>query len=149
VKNELVVQVVRFETSPYFNGPVQSILDGFYGTVIMNVITWNYAYCLFPHTTFVERGMRILEWTDGPPERMAIAKYEHRGWPVLNWCPEAEGVEPDEYEKERRVGDSMSWVIPLDSSTSAEGDEEIEDVWFLVLSILVLLEERRRRRVDR
>jgi hypothetical protein len=145
VKNDLVVQVVC--SSRYFDGPVQARLTGFYGTAIMNVISWKSAYCLFPHTTFVERGMRILEWTGSPKEQMAIAKYEQRGWPVLNWYPEAEDVEPDEYEKERRVGDHLSWVIALDASESA--DSSVESVRFAVGPVLVLLESRRRRRVEK
>ena len=78
---------------------------------------------------------------------MAIAKYERRGWRVLNWYPEPEDVEPDEYEKERRVGDPQSWVIALDASESAAS--EVESVRFAVGPVLVLLESRRRRRVEK
>ena len=87
--------------------PVESVVKQFYGSAIMNVITWNKAYCLFPRTTFVERGMCALRTHLRKQEEEAIAKYERRGWPLLDWSP------LPELQAARRVGDSMTWVVPF------------------------------------
>jgi len=57
-------------------------------------------------------------------EREAVAKYKRRGWPAVRW------VSSPELQEERRVGDRFTWVIALESDTSA--DAEVESIRFEV-----------------
>ena len=41
-----VVQVIE-----HIHHPVRSIICGFYGTVVMNILMWDKVYSLFPMTT--------------------------------------------------------------------------------------------------
>lgn len=140
MKDYLKIQVVR--TGPHSGGAAQSVLTRFYGTVVMNFLTWNKAYCVFPRTTFVRRGM----WLTNPTELfwqewMAVVKYEQRGWEELDSVEEAEKREG------RRVGDSMTWVIPFptEGMENAIGDGEVEDIRFGVQDHSVVLLKRKRQ----
>jgi hypothetical protein len=132
-------QVIQLVCGRSRRRPVQSILVGFYGSAIMNVITWNRAYCLFPHTTFVERGMCALRTYLRKSEKEAMVKYSQRGWPVLDWSP------LPELQAARRVGDSMTWVIPFETCPVGEvpaEDKEVECVRFAVGEHCVVLLKR-------
>ena len=59
-----------------------------------------------------------MQRTANPNEGEAIAKYERRGWPLLDVRAEAE------LEGKRRVGDDMTWVISFDPSAAAEAAVE-------------------------
>lgn len=109
--------------------PMKAILRGVYSTALMNVITWNKAYCLFPKTTFL--GEETYPLIGQQKERYVPlhAKLESRGWPWTTQSPfwehgrswtetkdcwlgtrEARG---DTSYWWRRIGDKRSWVIPL------------------------------------
>jgi hypothetical protein len=112
---------------PWTGGPVQSVVNGFYGrvtTAVVNFITADRAYCLFPRATFVRRGVGTL-W--GP--------YEQRF--RLNW------KEEPELQSARRVGDAMSWVIPFERSPSSlPVDSGVESVRFEVTQVGAVMVKR-------
>ena len=100
-------------------------LFGAANSVMMNFVSWNRAYCLCPRMTFVGRTMCSLEHHPDATHEGAMARYERRGWGYLvDWKEEAE------LQSARRVGDWMTWVIPIGSSASA--DSEVESIRFRV-----------------
>ncbi|KAK7054495.1 hypothetical protein VNI00_003693 [Paramarasmius palmivorus] len=105
--------------------PVHAILH-FHSTCVMNFIAHNYAACLFPKATLVDRvtiplggekhsldNRKLVKWNS------AVAKYEARGWTV---------VEPEDFAISealgrtcysiftRRVGDVFSLVWEFEST---------------------------------
>jgi hypothetical protein len=100
--------------------PIWSILMGFHSTVVVNVISWNKAYSIFPDATFLERETFVLLPLDDSSKK-AIVKYGERGW--KNWTS-SENQRPDEKElprslapkptdQFRRVGDTKTWIVDL------------------------------------
>ena len=68
--------------------PVQAILHGFYTTAVVNFLSWNKAYSIFPDITFLHpRTTYPLKRIDRsyPP---LLAKYEIRGWTMSDPIPE-------------------------------------------------------------
>lgn len=78
----------------------------------MNVITWKFAYSLYPKATFEDRRTLIC-CDDGPHQPSAELKYESRGWRLERSLDANDlafhiGV--------RVLGDRYTWRIPLDVS---------------------------------
>jgi hypothetical protein len=104
--------------------PVASILETFYTTALLNVITWNKAYAVFPQPTFLHHKTFLLKsLTDyyGP----LLGKLTSRGWktyPTLS-LDEEDGIRDAWLRRtdvgggseicRRRFGDKSSWIIPL------------------------------------
>ncbi|KAI1922088.1 hypothetical protein LOZ65_003594 [Ophidiomyces ophidiicola] len=91
--------------------PVRFILGNFYGSAILNFITFSKAYSVFPENTFIQRDMCILKDRTLSRER-EITKYRRRGF------------EPTELRystvdatkiavSERLIGDSQTWCLDL------------------------------------
>ncbi|RDX55338.1 hypothetical protein OH76DRAFT_1396720 [Lentinus brumalis] len=87
---ELKVQVIVAKNTP------MEVILGFHSTCVMNVISYEKAYCLFPQATLEER--RTLLSTScrgrGKPRMDGLAKYQMRGFQVLYDLPQHEIV-PD------------------------------------------------------
>ena len=83
---------------------------------VMNVISYNAAYCLYPRATFEERRTVAMSVsTYGEAE--ALGKYAIRGWKILYdiWAHEENKPQSSFYMHQIRwVDDNKSWVIPLD-----------------------------------
>ena len=67
------IQIVTSQTVP-----LHCIL-GFHSTTVMNFITWNKAYSLYPWTTFALRIGVVTKNTTDPVIR-CLEKYSERGW---------------------------------------------------------------------
>ncbi|KAF2673679.1 hypothetical protein BT63DRAFT_476162 [Microthyrium microscopicum] len=92
--------------------PIRMILRSFYSTVVMNVITWNKAFALFPRTTFLQHdAYPLARLTDYYAQ--LHSKYTHRGWSSRT-LPEEEDLSP-ELDGYRRMGDKMAWQMSLDT----------------------------------
>ncbi|KAI0635011.1 hypothetical protein C8Q77DRAFT_1156368 [Trametes polyzona] len=103
------VQIIVSRTSP-----MASLLD-FHSTCVMNMITYNAAYALYPHATFV-RGVTLAINDKAPNARDALVKYSHRGWrTIANPSPLTFSLEPRAFQLNapRWVSDEHSWAIPL------------------------------------
>ncbi|TBU53566.1 hypothetical protein BD310DRAFT_937845 [Dichomitus squalens] len=87
---ELKVQVIVTK-----NTPMECIL-GFHSTCVMNVISYEKAYCLFPRATLEERRTLISSSCRGRSRHRAegLAKYERRGYKLIYSLPMHEVV-PD------------------------------------------------------
>ncbi|EEB91019.1 hypothetical protein MPER_10695 [Moniliophthora perniciosa FA553] len=105
------------------------IILGFHSTVVMNVISYSHAYCLYPEATFEKRRSMICFSFEGPERDSARQKYVDRGWKMLH--PDGSewksGVEWDPYQtgpvattlgsfwigRTRHIGDAYCWSIKL------------------------------------
>ncbi|KAL9605024.1 MAG: hypothetical protein Q9179_001655 [Wetmoreana sp. 5 TL-2023] len=91
----------------------KAILSGFYTTLVVNVVTWNTAYALYPQPSFLYHKTYLLRpLTDYLGE--TLAKYDTRGWKSQDvlW-PEDEASHGSMLNR-RRLGDRLTWKIPLD-----------------------------------
>ncbi|KAH9948727.1 hypothetical protein B0H21DRAFT_844604 [Amylocystis lapponica] len=95
--------------------PMEVILY-FHSTCVMNVISYEKAYALYPRATFEERRSFICAKDSLPQE--IIEKYSTRGWEMMEWLklPEAQRNKDNRTFRFglRRVSDSQSWIIALD-----------------------------------
>jgi hypothetical protein len=116
--------------------PIRSILAGFHSTVVLNVISWNKAYSIFPDATFLHRETFALQPLDDGSQN-AIAKYAGRGWknssenqrresrrtprsatssetPLPESPKIPRSLTSENFDIFRRVGDTKTWVVELD-----------------------------------
>ena len=95
--------------------PILAILEGFYMTLVVNVISWNKAYALFPEPSFVHHKSYLLKDMHDYIGKL-LAKYDERGWKChdILW-PEDEASNRSMIV-DRRLGDRHTWKIPLDTS---------------------------------
>jgi len=96
--------------------PVQAILRGFYTTTVVNIITWNKAYAIFPDCTFLKRKTYMLKPLDDWLGSQ-LSKYSKRGWPTLEtqWIEDQRFSNSLQDRAQRRAGDSKTWIIALDT----------------------------------
>ncbi|KAK7696092.1 hypothetical protein QCA50_000735 [Cerrena zonata] len=98
--------------------PMEVILY-FHSTCVMNVISFETAYSLYPKATFEKRQSLVCPGT-GRDEDAALQKYENRGWTMattdLTWARDLEPCFHIVYHRVRFMGDSFCWTIPLDIS---------------------------------
>lgn len=121
---------------------------------VMNFISYDTAYSLYPYSTFCDR--RSLVWGFiSQRERDAAGKYATRGWIVKHHLVKTDYVVlPSELEiKKRTVGDPLCWSFHLD--TGARGKEWRDDdnktsSWSIGYSKKSVVDESdpRRRRVE-
>ncbi|KAF5317751.1 hypothetical protein D9619_012541 [Psilocybe cf. subviscida] len=122
------------------------LILSFHSTCVMNLITHDKAYCLFPRATLEER--RALTYlspsTGSEAKKSSYHKYTGRGWELLN------SITRDEFDNPyssfargtRFIGDGKCWTVPvlplrrdLPESTvdinsfALEYDEELEPVF--------------------
>jgi hypothetical protein len=82
---------------------------------VMNFITFNAAYSLYPRATFEERrSLSIANLSES--DIRCLAKYSVRGWSTLSdlWLHETGAQTTFYVDQERWVTDSFSWIVPLD-----------------------------------
>ena len=101
---------------------------------VMNIITHDKAYSLYPRATFVHNHSVVLEpWS--PAER-ALEKYSKRGWTQITVKdakenPHDAAVFP---AGGRYVGDKSCWVLPVYPEINVAGKVDIEsDSWTTLL----------------
>ncbi|KAK7032416.1 hypothetical protein VNI00_013164 [Paramarasmius palmivorus] len=136
------------------NSPMDIILN-FHSTVVMNVISYSHAYCLYPKATFEERRSLICFSFERPERDSARQKYVDRGWKMLNsdgsewefgavWNPyhpnrsnllASARLESFRVDRSRHVGDSSCWTITLppipdySPTTIVNADPSTEQNW--------------------
>ncbi|RYP36499.1 hypothetical protein DL768_010932 [Monosporascus sp. mg162] len=105
--------------------PVQAILRCYYTTALINFISWNKAYSIFPRATF------LLHETVPLKPVSDFYGSRHAEWSKLGWRLRTEAVYTSGANNEqplgdlgrngdRRIGDSDTWVIRLDGATQVE-----------------------------
>jgi hypothetical protein len=103
---------------------------------VMNFITHNKAYCLYPYTTFCDCHSIVWDPAKMTAEHMIANKYQGRGWRVDHLIllddmikrPTKLGV------RKRWVGDSLCWVfdMQMERSDHVEMDEAIRPIMWRI-----------------
>ncbi|KIM41069.1 hypothetical protein M413DRAFT_47916, partial [Hebeloma cylindrosporum] len=103
------------------DAPLVMVLDFDY-TCVMNFITHNKAYSIYPHATFIER--RSLSLHQSEHASAGILKYETRGWSNVEYLDPIEYSNPaSSFAKgSRRIGDRKCWTISLSPTLIPEID---------------------------
>ena len=107
------VQVILVETPP-----AAAVLKGFYMTAVVNFISCNKAFAIFPRHTFVQKRAYLLRDVDDHQGKL-LKKYERRGWTTKRSHLD---TARDSLKGCRWAGDRKSWTIPI---TPAVEDAEI------------------------
>ncbi|KAF8736862.1 hypothetical protein AX14_013794 [Amanita brunnescens Koide BX004] len=107
--------------------PIYAILD-FHSTCVLNFITHDQAYSLYPFTTLCKQETVVLcELWRGHNED-SLHKYEQRGWKAckMDDICERDDTNDDRYvnvkgpselaAEERRIGDVYCWILELDQT---------------------------------
>ena len=89
-------------------------MESFYSTAVLNVISWEKAYCLYPVRTLDRNEQLVLKSYLVEREEEGLRKYAARGFSVVLWN---EMKEEDDVAQVRRVGDKSTWVVKLPSIT--------------------------------
>lgn len=96
--------------------PVGMILENYGTTTVVNFISYNKAYSVFPLPTFIHHEGWYLKPRSEANERL-MNKYASRGW-TLRIPGSFKGNEVTNHPMQdlRRIGDWYTWSIPLDVS---------------------------------
>ncbi|KAF7923227.1 uncharacterized protein EAE98_007932 [Botrytis deweyae] len=106
------------------NIPFQAIIQGFHTSLLMNVISWDFAYSLFPDMNFIKR--TAYEINGGGNGYLQVnadhedfeAKYRRRGW---EWekaaaIGDSKNLHSLNLASRRKIDDSYTWTIKLDTN---------------------------------
>ncbi|KAK2464967.1 hypothetical protein APHAL10511_003043 [Amanita phalloides] len=104
--------------------PMEVILN-YHSTCVMNVITHNMAYSLFPYATF-QQHRALVCGPSGEKRSWAHEKYRERGWEVEPYIDidEMMSIRSDFIFGRRWVGDGRCWMIPLQPYLSEYAETE-------------------------
>ncbi|KAI0325803.1 hypothetical protein GY45DRAFT_1329831 [Cubamyces sp. BRFM 1775] len=94
--------------------PLRALLD-FHSTSVLNIITYNAAYCLYPLATLEAYTSLILNGGN-PGKLAALEKYAKRGWRAIsNPSPLIQYLSPSLFfiGKSRWVCDEHTWTVSL------------------------------------
>ncbi|KAK5271995.1 hypothetical protein LTR40_013929, partial [Exophiala xenobiotica] len=92
--------------------PIQAILANFYTTAVVNIVTWNKAYSLFPKETLLEKKTFMLKLMDDYFETL-LRKYVRRGWDLEEIVRREDYTPSSSIQPVRRLGDRFTWTVRL------------------------------------
>ncbi|KAF8640156.1 hypothetical protein AX16_010256, partial [Volvariella volvacea WC 439] len=139
------IQVITAVHSP------KEIILHFHSTCVMNVISHEKAYALYPRATFSHRRSLICS-TAGSKQDAARQKYRERGWTLEKTTPLAEQYDTrSDFQLNcdhrrpgarsyRYVGDRYCWVIPLartQSTQTLQADRLEVNSWRLTYNFMM------------
>ncbi|KAK0470899.1 hypothetical protein IW261DRAFT_1345052, partial [Armillaria novae-zelandiae] len=90
------------------HGPLMDIILCFHSTCVMNVISYHYAYCLYPSATICER-VSVAHFGDDINSTRAREKWSARGWCIATEATLSPQL--DLRTVHHYVGDQYSWRI--------------------------------------
>ncbi|KAL9627261.1 MAG: hypothetical protein Q9204_006697 [Flavoplaca sp. TL-2023a] len=93
--------------------PIHAILNTFFTTLVVNIITWNKAYSIFPLTTFIQKRGYLLRLPDADFASLMV-NYTQRGWTIQQSMRPEDPRANHPIRENRRIGDQFTWQIPLD-----------------------------------
>ena len=124
--------------------PILATLSGFYTTALLNVISWNKAYAIFAHDTFLGQKTYMLKPMDTYFETL-LRKYARRGWHWEEIMRPADHFPSTSIQPLRRLGDRFTWTLPL-STHDVERSPQLDLV--LEYAFFTLRPRRSRSRPD-
>ncbi|KAL8976048.1 MAG: hypothetical protein Q9205_007875, partial [Flavoplaca limonia] len=95
------------------NIPIHAILNTFFTTLVVNIITWNKAYSIFPLTTFIQKRGYLLRLPDADFASLMV-NYTQRGWTIQQSLRPGDPRANHPIRENRRIADKFTWLIPLD-----------------------------------
>ncbi|CAA7267482.1 unnamed protein product [Cyclocybe aegerita] len=104
---------VKIQLMTTWHTPLECVLN-FHSTCVMNFITYDKAFSLYPQGTFNERrSLAYLPTIQGRKE--VYEKYTDRGWKIVKngWWRECDDPNSAFAIGLRRVGDAHCWTVPL------------------------------------
>ncbi|KAF7333505.1 DUF607-domain-containing protein [Mycena venus] len=104
-KGERKIQVIVATTTPL------EIILSFHSTCVMNIITHDNAFALYPRSTFITNEALVVE-TVGAGQEAGRQKYIDRGWQMIR-SPSVDCRSELGVRLVRWVGDHFTWTIPL------------------------------------
>ncbi|RAL60990.1 hypothetical protein DID88_010086 [Monilinia fructigena] len=109
------------------NTPLQAIVAGFHHTLVMNFISWDFAYSLFPDLNFIKKtayeingdNINAESGDDHDPQ----TKYTRRGWNFEKAAVrgDTKNLHSLQLGGRRRIGDSYTWSIALGTNGVTPG----------------------------
>ncbi|KAJ6501033.1 hypothetical protein C8R47DRAFT_1039998 [Mycena vitilis] len=90
--------------------PMETIL-GFHTTCVMNVLTYNHAFALYPRSTFIHKEALVIK-TDGAKQESGRQKYVDRGW-KMSGVPSLDNKSEVAVRLLRWPGDPFTWTLSL------------------------------------
>jgi len=93
--------------------PLLEIISGFYATLVVNALSWNKAYALYPQPSFLYHKTYLLRPMSDYFGRL-LAKYDGRVWQSQDVLWPEDEASHGSMLVPRRVGDRFTWIIPLD-----------------------------------
>ena len=94
--------------------PLYAILNGFYTTLVVNVISWNKAYAIYPKPSFIYHKTYLLTKISDYFGKL-LMKYNKRGWKSQDLLWPEDEVSHSSMLDDRRVGDRHTWSVNLKS----------------------------------
>ncbi|KAI1367179.1 hypothetical protein F5Y08DRAFT_336848 [Xylaria arbuscula] len=130
--------------------PVLAILGSYYTSCVVNFITWNKAYCIFPRATLLFDEMVTLT-THSDYNVPLYNKYSKRGWRLrtrpINLADTAENCSPrDIYplgsclNSDRRIGSKDTWTMKLGTAGVARPPQPDSVLEYSTFSVEVVRE---------
>ncbi|KAF7945325.1 hypothetical protein EAE96_010100 [Botrytis aclada] len=109
--------------------PFQAIIQGAHTSLVMNIISWDFAYSLFPDMNFIKRTAYEMNGGDNgylqanADHEDTEAKYRRRGW---EWekaaaIGDSKNLHSLNLASRRRIDDSYTWTIILDTNDVTGG----------------------------
>jgi hypothetical protein len=96
--------------------PIARIIESFYTTAVVNVISWNRSYAIYAAPTFKHHKTYLQKKLDDTIGGL-LRKYSQRGWQTDDILWREEAKDPRQpFRQVRRVGDRWTWILPLDTS---------------------------------
>ena len=126
--------------------PVRTVIARSLSTVLINLITWNAAFSIFPLDTFQSyKGFRLHSHPEEVDRDLDILlKYQARGWDIQPMaCTNERQYRDSPMQRDRRLGDKFTWKISFESryvKRSRTPDFVIEHAHFSI--VLEELENR-------
>ena len=109
--------ILRFHSSTSCRDPfiLALTIEGGPLACVMNFITFNAAYSLYPKATF-DHTLNLALRNDCYNDQRCLAKYAHRGWRTIGnfWPQDNTTAQLFALDQDRFVGDSICWTILLD-----------------------------------
>lgn len=96
------------------NTPMEAILS-FHSTCVMNVISYEMAYCLYPRATLHEHHTLVSGEEASPTRPAALLKYSGRGFEIMVVDRGRLPAGSLFAEDMRYMGDSQCWTVTLDT----------------------------------
>ena len=108
--------------------PLRAILCGFYQTAVINIITCNKAYAIFPHITYLKHKTYLLKEGDDHFGAL-LDKYRRKGWTTgdILW-PEGNPLTKELSSAYRRIGDRYTWSIAFADMVDVRTDNTPDSI---------------------